>query len=256
MDIATIGGLVAAYVLIMMGMKLPNLPAFIDIPSLQIVIGGTIAVIFVSHPLGKVLGVVGILKNAFLVKTLTPGATIKQLVGFAEQARREGILALEARSQEIDDDFLKKGIQLAVDGTEPDLIKDILSTEISFIEQRHKFGADMFELAGSLAPAFGMIGTLIGLILMLGNMSDPDSIGPNMAVALITTMYGSIMANTFCIPIAAKLKHYSNAEILVKELMLEGIMSLQSGDNPRIVEQKLTAFIEPGLRASVAAEQK
>ncbi len=255
MDIATIGGLVAAYVLIMLGMKLENIGAFIDIPSLQIVIGGTIAVIFVSHPLNKVLGVVGILKNAFLVKTHTPANIIKQLVGFAEQARREGILALEARAQEIDDDFLKKGIQLAVDGTEPDLIKDILSTEIMFIEERHKFGANMFELAGSLAPAFGMIGTLIGLILMLGNMSDPDSIGPNMAVALVTTMYGSIMANTFCIPIAAKLKNYSKDEILVKEMMLEGIMSLQSGDNPRIVEQKLTAFIEPGQRAGAMKEE-
>ncbi len=255
MDFATIGGLIAAYVLIMMGMGF-NFAAFIDIPSVQIVLGGTIAVIFVSHPLGRVLGVMGILKNAFLVKVLTPGQTITQLVGFAEQARREGILALEARSQEIDDDFLKKGIQLAVDGTEPDLIKDILSTEISFIEQRHKFGVNMLELAGSLAPAFGMIGTLVGLILMLGNMSDTASIGPNMAVALLTTMYGSIMANTIFIPLAAKLKIYSNAEVLVKELMLEGIMSLQSGDNPRIVEQKLTAFIEPGLRAAVSTETK
>ncbi len=255
MDIATIGGLIGAYVLIVLGMKLENLAAFIDIPSIQIVLGGTVAVIFVSQPLGKVLGIVGILKNAFFVKRHTPAATIKQLVGFAEQARREGILALEARAQEIDDEFLKKGIQLAVDGTEPDLIKDILSTEITFIEARHKFGADMFELAGSLSPAFGMIGTLIGLILMLGNMSDPDSIGPNMAVALVTTLYGSMIANTFCIPIAAKLKNYSNAEILVKELMLEGIMSLQSGDNPRIVEQKLSAFIEPGERAAARKEE-
>ena len=145
MDIATIGGLVAAYLLIVFGMKFENLAAFIDIPSIQIVLGGTVAVIFVSHPLGKVLGVIGIIKNAFFVKTHTPADTIKQLVGFAEQARREGILALEAQAHNIDDEFLKKGIQLAVDGTEPDLIKDILSTEIMFIEQRHKFGSDMFE---------------------------------------------------------------------------------------------------------------
>lgn len=256
MDIATIIGLIGAYLLIAMGVGLDKLPAFIDIPSMQIVIGGTVAVIFTAHPLNKVLGIIGIVKNAFLTKTLTPAQTIKQLVGFAEQARREGILALEARSQEIDDDFLKKGIQLAVDGTEPDLIKDILSTEIMFIEERHKFGVGMFELAGSLSPAFGMIGTLIGLILMLGNMSDVESIGPNMAVALITTLYGSMIANTFCIPVAAKLANYSKQEMLVKELMLEGIMSLQSGDNPRIVEQKLTAFIEPGLRASAMKEEK
>jgi chemotaxis protein MotA len=206
--------------------------------------------------LNKVLGIIGVVKNAFLTKTLTPAETIKQPVGFAEQARREGILALEARAQEIDDNFLKKGIQLAVDGTEPDLIKDILSTEIMFIEERHKFGAGMFELAGTLSPAFGMIGTLIGLILMLGNMSDVESIGPNMAVALVTTLYGSMIANTFCIPIAAKLTNYSKAEVLTKELMLEGIMALQSGDNPRIVEQKLTAFIEPGLRSAAMKEEK
>ncbi len=255
MDIATIIGLILAYFLILLGMGFGRLAAFIDIPSIQIVIGGTIGAVFVSHPLNKVLSIFGVLKNAFLVTPLTPSSTIKQLVEFAEQARREGILALEARAQEIDDDFLKKGISLAVDGTEPDLIKDILYTEISFIEQRHKFGVNIFEFAGTIAPAFGMIGTLIGLILMLGNMSDVDSIGPNMAVALITTMYGSIVANTFCIPIALKLSNYSKDEILIKELMLEGIMSLQSGDNPRIVEQKLTAFIEPGLRATAMKEE-
>lgn len=255
MDIATIFGLVAAYGLILYGMKPQNIPAFINIPSVLITVGGTFATLFVAFPLGRLLNVAGVLKNAFIVRQLTPAETIKQLVSFAEQARREGILALEARAQEIDDDFLKKGIQLAVDGTEPDLIKDILSTEISFIEDRHMEGVKIFEMAGSLAPAFGMIGTLIGLVLMLGSMSDVDSIGPNMAVALITTLYGSVLANTFCIPISEKLRGYSTKEILVKQLMLEGIMSLQSGDNPRIVEQKLTAFIEPGLRAVAMKER-
>ncbi len=256
MDIATIIGFVLAYFLILQGMGFSRIAAFIDPPSLLIVVGGTIGAIFISHPLNKVLSAFGVLKNAFVTKSLTPHETIKQLVEFAEQARREGILALEARAQEINDEFLRKGINLAVDGTEPDLIKDILNTEILFIEKRHKFGANIFEIAGTLAPAFGMIGTLIGLILMLGNMSDVESIGPNMAVALITTLYGSMIANTFCIPIAAKLTNYSQGEILVKELMLEGIMSLQSGDNPRIVEQKLTAFIEPGLRSSAMKEEK
>ena len=255
MDLATILGLVFAYLLILMGMQF-NLAAFVELNSIFIVIGGTVSVIFVAYPLKKVFGVLGVLKNAFITKSLTPADTIKQLVSFAEQARREGILALEARSQEIKDLFLKKGIQLAVDGTEPDLIKDILSTEIAFIEERHKFGAGIFDLAGTLAPAFGMIGTLVGLVLMLGNMTDVESIGPNMAVALLTTMYGSIIANTFCIPIATKLINYSNSELLIKQLMLEGIMSLQSGDNPRIVEQKLTAFIEPELRTSAMKQDK
>ena len=181
---------------------------------------------------------------------------IKQLVEFAEQARREGILTLEARAAEIKDEFLKKGIQLAVDGTESELIKDILSTEIAFTEARHEEGTKIFDFLGSMGPSFGMIGTLVGLVLMLGNMSNVESIGPNMAVALITTLYGSILANVFCLPIVEKLRGYSRKEILIKELMLEGIMSLQSGDNPRIVEQKLTAFLEPGMRVAALKAKK
>jgi len=255
MDIATIIGLAGAYLLIIMGTGF-NLGPFIDMPSVYIVVGGTVASILIAYPLKKVLGIIGVIKNVFLIKNSSPTETIKLLVGFAEQARREGILALEARSQEITDPFLKKGIQLAVDGTEPDLIKDILTTEISFIEARHKYSITILEFGATIAPAFGMIGTLLGLVLMLGNMSDPDSIGPNMAVALITTLYGSLIANTICTPMAAKLGGYSSEEILTKELMLEGIMSLQSGDNPRIVEQKLTAFIAPGLRAAIIKEEK
>ena len=256
MDLATIIGLSAAYVVILMGMGIGNLKAFFDLGSIYITVFGTIASVFVAFPLGKILSVVTVVKNCFFVKNYSPVVTIKKLVEFAEQARREGILALEARSQEIDDEFLRKGIQLAVDGTEPDLIKDILSTEITFIEQRHKVSAGMFEFAASMAPSFGMIGTLIGLILMLGNMSDVQSIGPNMAIALITTLYGSMIANTICTPMATKLKGYSAQEILIKELMLEGIMSLQSGDNPRIVEQKLVSFIEPRQRVTAMKEEK
>jgi chemotaxis protein MotA len=255
MDLATIIGIVLAYVLIISAIGPTRIGAFVDPPSAFIVVGGTVASIFTSFPLSRVLAAVGVLKNAFITNAGAPAETIKQLVDFAEQARREGILALEARAAEIDDEFLKKGIQLAVDGTEPELIKDILSTEIAFIETRHEDGQKIFTVAGELAPAFGMIGTLVGLVLMLGNMSDVESIGPNMAVALITTLYGSIIANTVCIPLAYKLKGYSAQEIMVKELMLEGIMSLQSGDNPRIVEQKLTAFIDPGSRAGAMKEK-
>jgi len=255
MDLATIIGLGAAVLLIVFGIKLENFMAFIDLPSVYITVGGAIASTIAAFPGSKLLGVIGILKNAFIVKKATPTDTIKILVEFAEQARREGILALEARAAEISDDFLKKGIQLAVDGTEPDLIKDILSTEIAFTESRHEDGAKIFDFLAAMGPSFGMIGTLIGLVLMLGNMSDVASIGPNMAVALITTFYGSVLANVFCLPMVEKLKTYSRKEILIKELMLEGIMSLQSGDNPRIVEQKLTAFLEPGLRAVISKDK-
>ncbi|MBN1759562.1 MAG: MotA/TolQ/ExbB proton channel family protein [Chitinispirillaceae bacterium] len=256
MDLATLIGLICAVFLILFGIKPQNIPAFIDLPSMYITLGGAISATIAAFPASKLITAFGVLKNAFLVKTETPVEIIKQLVEFAEQARREGILTLEARAAEIKDEFLKKGIQLAVDGTESELIKDILSTEIAFTEARHEEGAKIFDFLASMGPSFGMIGTLVGLVLMLGNMSNVESIGPNMAVALITTLYGSILANVFCIPIVEKLKGYSRKEILIKELMLEGIMSLQSGDNPRIVEQKLTAFLEPGMRVSVLKAKK
>ena len=255
MDLATVIGLGLAVLLILFGVKPQNIPAFIDLPSVYITIGGAIASTIAAFPAAKLLTAFGVLKNVFFVKIDSPVEIIQQLVEFAEQARREGILALEARAGEITDEFLKKGIQLAVDGTEPDLIKDILSTEIAFTEGRHEEGAKIFDFLGTMGPSFGMIGTLVGLVLMLGNMSDVESIGPNMAVALLTTLYGSILANVFCIPVAEKLKGYSAKEVLVKELMLEGIMSLQSGDNPRIVEQKLTAFLEPGMRITAMKEK-
>lgn len=256
MDLATIIGFGSAFLLVLLGIKLPNIAAFIDLPSMYITIGGSISATIAAFPPNKLLDAAGVVKNAFFIKKITPVETIRQLVEFAEQARREGILALEARANEITDEFLKKGIQLAVDGTEPDLIKDILSTEITFTELRHEEGAKIFDFLAAMGPSFGMIGTLIGLVLMLGNMNDVESIGPNMAVALITTLYGSLLANAVCLPVVEKLKAYSRKEILVKELMLEGIMSLQSGDNPRIVEQKLTAFLEPGLRANAMKERK
>jgi len=156
----------------------------------------------------------------------------------------------------ITDEYMKQGIQLAVDGTEPDLIREILSTEISYMENRHSDGAKMLEYLASMGPSFGMLGTVVGLVKMLGNMSDLSTLGPSMAVALITTFYGSILANAVCLPMAEKLKGYSRKEVLLKELMLEGIMALQSGDNPRIVEQKLTVFLEPALRAKASKEQK
>lgn len=255
MDLATILGLVLALGLVLYGIKPQNIPAFIDLPSFFITIGGSISATITAFPANRLMNSLGVVKNAFFVQVQTPVEIIAQLVEFAEQARREGILALEARATEIKDEFLKKGIQLAVDGTEPDLIKDILSTEIAFTESRHEEGAKIFDFLATMGPSFGMIGTLVGLVLMLGNMSNVESIGPNMAVALITTLYGSMLANIFCLPIVEKLKSYSRKEILIRELMLEGIMSLQSGDNPRIVEQKLTAFLEPSLRAKAIKEK-
>ena len=256
MDFATVIGIVGATMVLILAMGFDSLTAFIDLPSVYIVICGSFGATIAAYPASKLLNAMAVFKNALIVKTKSPVAVIAQIIEFAEQARREGILALESRALEITDEFMKQGIQLAVDGTEPDLIKEILSTEISYMENRHADGTKMMEFLASMGPSFGMLGTVIGLVKMLGNMSDISTLGPNMAVALITTFYGSILANVACLPLSEKLKTYSRKEVLLKELMLEGIMSLQSGDNPRIVEQKLTVFLEPALRAKVTKEKK
>jgi len=255
MDIGTITGIVVGFVLIVSAIQIQGgLTFFINVPSLMIVMGGTIASTLVSFPVGRVVGVMNVVRNAFLQKNLDPNQTIDNLVAFAEKARREGILSLEGAIEEVDDDYLKSGIRLAVDGVEPELIKDILDTELAFIEDRHKIGQAIFSTMGSYAPAWGMIGTLIGLVLMLQQMEDPSSIGPAMAVALLTTLYGAIMANVVFLPIAGKLKNRTAEEILIKEITIEGIMSIQSGDNPRIVKQKLQAFLSPQMRTQEAEQ--
>ena len=249
MDITTIVGLIAGFTLIIMGiLSGGSMSAFVDAPSLLITLGGTVAATLINHPLNMMVGLVGIGMKAFFWTSLPSTELIEKIVGFAETARREGILALEQAVQEVDDAFMSTGIRLAVDGTEPELIQTILETELSFIEERHKAGANMFSYMGGAAPAFGMIGTLVGLVNMLQNLDDPSALGPGMATALITTFYGAVCANIIFIPIAGKLKIRSAEELLQKRMIMEGIMSIQSGDNPRIVEQKLSTFIAPSLR--------
>lgn len=249
MDLSTVVGLVLAFLLVAAAIVIGGSPfAFIDYPSILIVIGGTFGVTLVNFPLPTVLGLPKILKNAFFTKQSSALDTVSTLVSFAERARREGILALEGSMDEIDDEFIRSGLRLAVDGVEPELIKDILQTELAFIEDRHRNGQAVLSYMGSASPAMGMIGTLVGLVSMLQNLSDPASIGPSMAVALLTTMYGAIMANLAFIPLAGKLKARSQEEILLKEVAIEGVMSIQSGDNPRILEQKLLAFLAPSIR--------
>jgi chemotaxis protein MotA len=255
MDITTIVGLIAGFTLIIMGILNGGvLSSFIDTPSLLITVGGTFAATLVNHPLQTVVGMVSVALKTFVYKSLPPTELIETIVGFAETARREGILALEQAASEVGDPFMGTGIRLAVDGTEPELIQTILETELAFIEERHKSGAKIFSFMGSAGPAFGMIGTLVGLVNMLQNLDDPSAIGPGMATALITTFYGAVLANMIFIPMAGKLGIRSAEEILSKRMIMEGIMSIQSGDNPRIVEQKLNTFIAPKLR-QVADEE-
>lgn len=249
MDIATIVGFIAALTCLMVGIG-KNLAIMLDTSSAIIVAGGTVAAALIANPLQEVVGLIGIYKNAILNKPPVPTELIEKIVGFAETARREGILALESAVDEADDPFLGNGVRLAVDGTEPDLIMDILETELQFIEERHKLGQGIIGAMGDAAPAFGMIGTLIGLVIMLKNMDDPAAIGPGMAIALLTTMYGAIIANIFLLPISKKLAIISAKELLAKRMIIEGIMAIQSGDNPRIVEHKLSVFLAPKLRST------
>ncbi len=176
------------------------------------------------------------------------------LVNFSEKARREGLLALEDDVDEIDDEFLKKGIQLVVDGTDPELVRNILNAELTALDQRHFEGKDLYEQWGFLTPAFGLIGTLIGLIVMLSRLEDKSSIGAGMSVALLTSLYGAILANLMFLPMAKKLEMSNNEELLMKEIMIEGILSIQSGDNPRIVKDKLASYLAPDLREGLGAE--
>ncbi|MCA9734901.1 MAG: MotA/TolQ/ExbB proton channel family protein [Deferribacteres bacterium] len=256
MDIATVIGIVLGTVAVVGSIMAGGpLSAFIDVGSIFIVVGGTIASTLISFSLKQVTAVIGVVKKTFLYPLAPPGDTIKQLVHFADMARREGILFLEKEMANVEDEFLKQGLQLSIDGTEPDAIRNILTTEITSLKARHDLGSSILTSMGTMAPAFGMIGTLIGLVLMLGSMEDPSTIGPSMAVALLTTFYGAVLANIFFNPMAAKLQMRSGEEILVRTLMMEGILAMQSGDNPRIVEQKLISFIAPQLRSDVRKEE-
>lgn len=246
MDIATVLGIVSAFGLVFAAIFMGGgLNIFVNAPSLMIVLGGTIGVTLIAYPLKDVLGVLKVVQKALFTKNKSIDELIKRFTSFATRTRKEGILSLESELKDIKDEFLKKGVQLSIDGLEPEEIRDILDTEIDYIRNRHQLGAEIFTTMGTFAPAMGMIGTLIGLVQMLQRMDDPSTIGPAMALALLTTFYGSIMANICCMPVAGKLKTRSKEEMLVKEMIVQGIISLSNGDNHRIVEQKLMAFIPP-----------
>lgn len=245
MDLSGILALVGTFGVIIVGMMLAGNPAmFLDPASFFIVIGGGIGALFFSYPLKKCLDLGGILKVVFRKQELDVNEVRPVMVSFAEKARREGLLALEDDLAELNDEFLRKGLQLVVDGTDPEVVEDILTKELDYIHERHQFGAGVMDHMAGLFPALGMIGTLIGLVVMLGNLDNPDQLGPSMAVALITTFYGAVMANVVASPMAERLKTKNESEVLQKELMIEGILSIQAGDNPRIVEEKLKAFLK------------
>jgi len=248
-DIGTIMGLVMGVVLIgwaIFGTGAAH--AYVNLPSALIVLGGALSATLIAVPLSNVKGLFSVLMKALIYKPQSPQKLIAELVSYAEIARRDGILSLEAHCKDIEDPFIVRGIQMAVDGTDPELIEQIMDTELENLIERHDLGKAIFDTIGRYAPAFGMIGTLIGLVAMLVNMDDPSTIGAGMAVALITTLYGAMVSNMFALPIADKLAKRNDEETLLKTIIIKGVMSIQSGDNPRVVEQKLKTFLPPTER--------
>lgn len=251
MDLGTVVGLVVAFGLLLAAMAMgPGLGPYFDIPSMLIVFGGSMSILLVSYKMEQVKLFPKVMGIAFKPQTFDIQELIKKLVNYATQARRDGILALETPVNNEDNMFLKKGLSMAVDGNEPDVIRELLEIETDQTSNRHKMNASMFDGWGALAGAFGMIGTLIGLVAMLVNMADPAAIGPAMAVALITTLYGAIIGNTISAPVANLLRIRDDDEKLVRTLVIEGIMSIQAGDNPRTLESKLLSFLPPNERVS------
>ncbi|NMA55646.1 MAG: motility protein A [Firmicutes bacterium] len=257
MDIATLIGIISGLVLLGTALgQSGGIATFWDTRSLMITLGGTVAATFINYPLDQILSIFKAVKHVFRRKLPPPEDVIAKLVYYTAKARREGILALEEEAEALDDEFIKKGLQLVVDGSDPELVRNILETELAFVEERHKSSQGLFITMATLAPAFGMLGTIIGLIAMLRSLDDPRTIGPAMALALITTFYGSLIANLICIPIAGKLSIRSGEEVLLKELVIEGVLSLQAGENPRLVEEKLKTFLPPKTRDLLAVKQQ
>lgn len=246
MDFATLIGLVVGVICIVVSILIDGkLMSFYNVPSIFIVLGGGICSALISYRLKEMAIMLKVTVKTFLNTSRPPFEIIQELVQLSTLARREGLLALESSLENIEDDFLKNALQLIIDGTEADIVRESLELELDNMQKRHSKGQGLFKTLAALFPAWGMIGTLIGLINLLESLDDPSKIGPAMAVALITTFYGSILANFICTPIATKLGNASKEEVQLKTLTIEGVLSIQAGENPKIMEHKLKTFLSP-----------
>lgn len=258
MDIATILGLVICLGLcifgIVFGKSFAVIVNFIDVPSILITLGGAFMSMLATSTIPDFIASMLSILIAIKGTNLDVTGIIKKVIELSNVARKEGLLALEEAAGSIEDPFMKKGIMLVVDGTDPELVRGILETELDAVDQRHRGKIGFWEDLGSAGPAWGMIGTLIGLVNMLQDMSDPSSIGPSMAVALLTTLYGSLLANWVCTPVASKLKMRNNEEMMAKTITIEGLLSIQAGENPRVIEEKLKSFLSPAAREGIGAD--
>lgn len=252
MDVASLGGLVIGVVMVIVGIVTSGgvsaFGNFVDVPSIFITIGGSLSSTLSSNKLSDFLNGLKSISLPFKGTTTDPAEIIKSIIDLSNVGRKEGLLALEEAANGIDDEFLKKGIMLVVDGTDPELVRGILETDLMCLGDRHKSVMGFWEKWAEMGPAWGMIGTLIGLVNMLKKLDDMAMIGPNMAVALLTTLYGSLIANWLCSPIAGKLKVNDSMETVNRQITIEGLLSIQAGENPRVIEEKLKSFLAPSQR--------
>lgn len=261
MDIASIVGLLACIVMVVFGIitgddGVAGLWNFVDYKSVLITVGGTFSCTLVFYSIKDFFNSLKAFKIAVKTPTNKDTETIKNIIELSNIARKEGLLALEEAANNLEDEYLKKGILLIVDGSDPELVRAIMETEMVCVENRHKKVISFYETIASMGPAWGMIGTLIGLINMLKNLSDIASVGPNMSIALITTLYGSLLANWIATPIAGKLKYNNDLEIMLKEVTIEGLLSIQAGENPRVIEEKLKSFLSPERRSLLTENEE
>lgn len=256
MDIATLVGLVAAFVLMIFGIVfdsdkgivMGNLGSFIHIPSMLITFGGAFMATMASYNMKDYINGIKSITLTFKASSYDIQKVIADVIELSNVARKDGLLALEEGARNLNNEFMKKGILLVVDGTEPDLVRGIMEAELINVESRHNKNIEFWGALGAAGPAWGMIGTLIGLVNMLKDLNDPSAIGPAMATALITTFYGSVLANWICTPIASKLTANNANEVKTMEVIIEGVLSIQAGENPRVIEEKLKSFLAPKER--------
>ena len=258
MDIASLAGLLLGVAMCILGIVTSGgveaFGNFVDIPSVFVTIGGSMSSVLSSHKLPDFINGLKGISLPFQDKVVDPAQVIRQIIELSNVGRKEGLLALEEAANNIEDEFLKKGIMLVVDGTDPELVRGILETDLYCLQDRHGKVIGFWEKWAEMGPAWGMIGTLLGLVNMLKKLDDPSAIGPNMAVALLTTLYGSLIANWLCTPIAYKLKANDAIEVVMREITIEGLLSIQAGENPRVIEEKLKSFLAPSARAAFSEQ--
>ncbi len=256
MDKGTLIGISAGLGLVLVSMLMGGgVTAFISIPSLMIVLGGTIAATLVNFPMKDVISVMKVTQKALKEEIMPSSKYIDQIVDISKKARTNGLLAIEEDLNNVDEDFMRVTLQHVVNGTENEDLSKLMDAELAIMTRRHKIGQRMYSAMGTYAPAFGMIGTLIGLIQMLQHLEDPTSVGPGMAMAMITTFYGALFANLFFLPMAGKLKQRSEQEIQFKEMLLMGVMAIQAEESPRVIQSKLVTYLTPAERKTMADAQ-